>query len=116
MAISSKDWIASHPAVLERFVKSLSQAEDFLVHHEAEAKAIVERRLGLDDASLAALWPQYVFSLSLDQTMIIAMEDEARWMMGAGLAETRPMPNYLDFIYIDALKSVKPSAVTIPGK
>jgi len=44
------------------------------------------------------------------------MEDEARWMMHNGLVTADRAPNFLDFIYTDALKAVKPGAVNIVGR
>ena len=39
--------------------------------------------------------------------------DEARWAIREELADKEEVPDYLDFIYIDALEEVKPEAVTI---
>ena len=41
------------------------------------------------------------------------MEDEARWMTNDGLTTEKQVPNFLDYIYDDALKAVKPEAVNI---
>jgi NitT/TauT family transport system substrate-binding protein len=40
-------------------------------------------------------------------------EDESRWAIKGGLTEAKEIPNYLDFIYVDGLKSVKPEALMI---
>lgn len=49
----------------------------------------------------------------LDQTILMSLEDEARWAMREGLTDKKEPPNYLDFIYVDALEQVKPETVTI---
>jgi len=72
--------------------------------------------LNLDQISLDAVWTQYNFSLSLDQPLILAMEDEARWAIGNGLTDEKTVPNFLNYIYTDALKAVKPEGVMISGK
>ncbi len=51
--------------------------------------------------------------LMLDQTILMSLEDEARWAMREGLTDKKEIPNYLDFIYVDALEQVKPETVTI---
>ncbi len=53
------------------------------------------------------------FILSLSQVLIIAMEDEARWAIKNNLTDATEVPNYLDYIYFDALEAVKPDAVNI---
>jgi NitT/TauT family transport system substrate-binding protein len=49
----------------------------------------------------------------LDQTILITLEDEARWAIREGLIDKKEIPNYLDFIYMDLLENVKPEAITI---
>jgi NitT/TauT family transport system substrate-binding protein len=45
--------------------------------------------------------------------MLILLEDQARWRIEQGLTDATEVPNYLSFIYLDALEEVKPEAVTI---
>ena len=41
------------------------------------------------------------------------MDDEARWAMRHNPSPGLKMPNFLKHIYLDALKKVRPEAVTI---
>ncbi len=59
------------------------------------------------------IWPKTRLALSLDQGLIIAMEDESRWMIDSNLISNRKMPYYPDYIYWQGLKKVKPSSVTV---
>jgi NitT/TauT family transport system substrate-binding protein len=111
--VGSNDWIANHPETIIRFWKSLAEAEEFLARHPNEAKAIVQKRLNYDDAYIETVWPQYTFSLSLDQPLIFAMEDEARWMISNKLTTEKQVPDFLDYIYEDGLKAVRLEAVNI---
>jgi NitT/TauT family transport system substrate-binding protein len=111
--VSTIDWTRNHSNTLERLMKSLIQAEDYLGSHKNEAKAIVRKRMNFDDAYIEVIWPRYQFALSLDQSLITAMEDEARWMIKNKLTREKSVPNFLDYIYEDGLKAVKPEAVNI---
>jgi NitT/TauT family transport system substrate-binding protein len=113
LIISSNEWITKHPELTKRFLKSLAQAEDYVIRHPVEAKAIVQKRLNLDVAYLETVWFQNQFSLSLDQALIVTMEDEARWMIANRLTSEKQVPDFLNYIYIDGLKAVKPEAVNI---
>jgi len=113
LIISSEEWITKHPEVARRFLKSLAQAEEYLIRHPAEAKAIVQKRLNLDAAYIETVWSQNQFSLSLDQSLIVTMEDEARWMIANKLTSEKEVPDFYDYIYLDSLKAVKPEAVNI---
>jgi len=114
--VARNDWIANHLKTITRFWKSLSQAEDFLTRNPEEGKAIIRKRLNYDQAYLDSVWPQYKYSLSFDQSLILAMEDEARWMISNELTTEKVVPNFLDYINPSGLKAVKPAAVGIAGK
>jgi NitT/TauT family transport system substrate-binding protein len=64
-------------------------------------------------AKLTELWPSYRFNVALDQSLILALEDETRWAIKSKLTGRTDTPNYLDYIYLGGLQSVAPSAVTI---
>ena len=115
LAIGSDEWIASHPDIINRFLKSLLQAEGFTVNHPAEAKAIVKSQLNITDAYTDQVWSQNQFSLSLDQSLISAMHDEAQWLISNNLTNATAIPNFSDYVYVNGLKSVDPGAVNIIG-
>jgi len=114
-AISTAEWITKNPELVSRFLKSLAQAEEYVIRNPAEAKAIVRKRLNLDAAYTEKVWSQNQFSLTLDQSLILAMEDEARWMIENKLTNERHVPDFSDYIYVDGLKAVKPEAVSVIG-
>lgn len=113
LIVGSPDWVSQNPEVIKRFWKALVQAEDFVLKHQEESKVIVQKKLGYEKAYVDMIWPQYTFRLSLDQSLILAMEDEARWMISNNLTTEKSVPNFLDYINADGLKSVKPEAVRI---
>jgi ABC-type nitrate/sulfonate/bicarbonate transport system substrate-binding protein len=107
------DWAAQHPELIKRFLKSLDQSVDYTVDHPDEAEAIVQKRLQLDDAYLASVWPGQHFSLTLDQAMVLAMEDEGRWMIKNNLTAEKEIPDFRKYIYTKGLEEIKPEAVNI---
>ena len=62
---------------------------------------------------METVWSQNQYSLSLDQSLIVAMEDEARWMISNGLTTEKHVPDFLNYIYEDGLRAIKPETVTI---
>lgn len=107
------DWISRNPEVIERFIESLSRAEQYLVRYPEKAKEIVEKRVNYTDAFMEIIWSENQFSLSLDQSLILAMEDEARWMIKNNLSDGKEVPDFLNYIYEKGLKAVKPESVNI---
>jgi len=113
LTVAQKDWIAKNPETVRRFLLALKQAEDYLTRNPAQAKAIVQKRLNLDAGYMETVWSQNQFGLSLDQSLVAAMEDEARWMISSNLTTEKQIPNFNDDIYEDALKAVTPEVVNI---
>ncbi len=111
--IGRNDWLSESPQVVEQFLESLARAEEYLVRNPEAAKDIVQERLGYDDKFMEIFWPENQFYLSLDQALITAMEDEARWMIDNNLTDEKQVPDFLDYIYMDALEAIKPEAVNI---
>ena len=69
--------------------------------------------MGFDDAYMNTVWPHYQFLLSLDQSLITAMEDEARWMIENDLTSQAEVPDFGDYIYENVLREIKPDRVNI---
>lgn len=111
--ISNKDFINDKPEALSKLLKAVNKAQDFIKHGKEASIDIVSNRLSLDGDVVAALWDDYQFKIFLDQAILTDLEDEARWAIREGLAGQAEVPNFLDYIYLDALEKVKPEAVTI---
>jgi NitT/TauT family transport system substrate-binding protein len=89
---STGSWITSESELVNRLLRSLVQAENFLKVHPDDAKAIVQKRLRYNNTYINAVWLEHQFSLSLDQSLILAMEDEARWMIKNNLTGEKTVP------------------------
>jgi NitT/TauT family transport system substrate-binding protein len=113
LIICSDDQLNDHPELNKRLLKSLALAEDYIIKNPQEARAITQKRLDFDDAYMDAVWPKLRFSLSLDQSLITAMEDEARWMISNNLTNQTMVPDFLQYIYVDGLEQIEPQAVNI---
>jgi len=113
LVISSDDWMAQHPGTAVRFLRALAGAEEYAAMHPSEAQAIVQKRLDLDPGYMDTVWQQNRFSLSLDQSLILAMEDEARWLIANGLVNTTAVPDVRCHISTGSLEEVRPGSVNI---
>jgi NitT/TauT family transport system substrate-binding protein len=113
LIIAPKEWITKHPELAERVLNALARAEEYLFRHPDGAKAALQKRLNLNPAYVETVWSQNQFSLSLDQALIMTMEDEARWMIANKLTGEKQIPDLMDYVYEDGLKAVKPGAVSV---
>jgi len=111
--VSTGAWVNANPDLAESFLKALAQAESFLAAHPDEGESIIQTRLNYDSRYMAAIWPEHRFSLRLEQSLVLALEDQARWMMQNGLTGATVMPDFMNYIRQDTLKAIKPGGVSL---
>jgi len=94
-------------------LRALIKAEQFVAGNQAGAQKIVADFCGIGSDVVRHVWADSSFAVRLDQSLVLALEDESRWAINGKLTRAEKIPNYLEFIHIDALKLVKPDAVAI---
>ena len=113
MLLTKEDWLDKNPAAAERFMKSMLEAEGYIKDNSEEAKEFARDRFDYESDYMDYSWPKQEFAVILEQAMLITFEDQARWRIKQGLTDATEVPNYLDYIYMDALEEVKPEAIGI---
>lgn len=111
--LAMRSFAKEHPEALRRFLKAIDKATEFINKNKEAAQTITANSLNLKKEDVVLHWDDFTFELSLDQSFLMNIEDEARWALKNKLASKAKVPNYLDFIYQDALKQVVPENVTI---
>jgi NitT/TauT family transport system substrate-binding protein len=114
--VAAGHFLAQHPSTVQRFLRAMQRAEVFIQEHKHMALDITARRLKITPELAAVVWEDLTFRLTLDQSVLNVLESEARWVINSHFTAQTSVPNYLPFIFADALKAVKPRAVTIAGK
>ncbi len=105
--------VNTRPGALEKLLRALFKAEDFVKKNPDRAQTIVAERLKLKMPYLQYAWSRRTYTLSLAQVLLLMMEDEARWMIQNKLTDKTTVPNYLNNIYMGGLLKVNPEAVSI---
>jgi NitT/TauT family transport system substrate-binding protein len=110
-----RDYIVSHPDTMKKVLRALTIGAKFCSDSPDQARELISGTLKNDiaDLNLKDSWPTYRFSVVLDQGLILALEDEARWAIKNKMTDRTDIPNYLNNIYLDDLEAITPSAVTI---
>jgi NitT/TauT family transport system substrate-binding protein len=111
--VGLRDYVASHPETIRKILRALIDAARFCKDSPDLAREFVAEAMKPEAANLKELWSSYRFNVVLDQSLILALEDETRWAIKNKLTDRTDAPNYLDYVYLDALQSVAPSEVTI---
>lgn len=113
LLVASESMARERRESLRRVVRALLFAEGFCRLEPAAAQSIVAGRLGVPAAQITRLWSDLALRVRLDQGLLLLLEEEARWALGAGLVPAAPLPNYLDFIDTRPLDAERRRAVTL---
>lgn len=111
--VALRNYVASRPETMKGVLRALLRGASFCDAQPEAARALMAGASKGDKAKWQAAWPTYRFDVVLDQGLILALEDQARWAIKNKMTGRTDIPNYLDYVYLDALEAVAPSAVTI---
>ncbi|MBI9102737.1 MAG: NrtA/SsuA/CpmA family ABC transporter substrate-binding protein [Spirochaetales bacterium] len=108
------DFARDYPDSLVKIVRALSKAVAYMNGNKEEAMLLISEILDLDIRLVEKNWDEASFNLSLDQLLLITMENEASWAIdNVDILEKKSIPDYLNYIYFSALSEVDPDAVSI---
>ena len=110
---SRPDFPAQKPGTVKGVLRALIRAENFVRENPREAIKMVAGAIGIEPDQLGELWQSDVFKVSLDQSLLINLENEARWAINNRLTTAAAVPNFLNSLNMDGLSAVKPSVVTV---
>jgi ABC-type nitrate/sulfonate/bicarbonate transport system substrate-binding protein len=103
----------SDPDLIARLTRAIAKGSDYAVEHPDEAQVITAKATGIDLATTREKWADHRSVNRLDQSLLLSMEDEARWMSSVAPTATPGIPDFTDHIYTGALKAVRPAEVRI---
>ena len=107
------DLVKAKPVLIEKALRALAEADSYMKEHPAAAQQLVANAIGADAAWVAREWSNYPLRLALEQTLLRRLEDESRWVSRVGAAQGPAVPDFLDYVYVDALAAVSPKSVTV---
>jgi NitT/TauT family transport system substrate-binding protein len=110
--VSMKDWADKNRETCQKILRALNKATQFIKSNKAESVQIVANHIQMQPAELSSIWDNYTFNLSLDELLMTAMIDQAKWAIDSK-TQSAPVPDYTYMFYTEPLKAVDPGAVTI---
>lgn len=114
--VVTQEFARSNPERIKKLLRALIRANRFIKERPDESRAISAKYIGTDSPLYEREWQDYSFSVTLDDSLILNLEEQARWMARKeGISAQKP-PNVVDFNYTEGLKAVQPESVRIAGK
>lgn len=108
-----RDYVSNHPETVKKVLRALSNGARYCSDNPGATYETAAGGSKYDDASMRSVWQSYQFDVVLDQGLLLALEDEARWAIKNKMTPRTTVPNYLNYIYLDGMEVVLPTAVTI---
>ncbi|WP_422949943.1 ABC transporter substrate-binding protein [Undibacterium sp. TC4M20W] len=111
--VGMRSYISAEPETINKVLRALDQGSNYCNEMPDAARILHEAGKKTNTKEQRTAWNTYRFEIGLDQGLLLALEDQARWAIKNKLTNKTEVPNYLDYIYLDGMEKVKPSAVTI---
>ena len=107
-------WVESNPETVKKLIRALVEASNFIKSNPERAKAILMKNTNLDKSAVDGIWDKFSHDPELTDKLLEQLNAEARWAKETGkVTPETQIPNFMEFIYDTALKSVKPENVRI---
>jgi sulfonate transport system substrate-binding protein len=111
--VATRKFIRENPGKVRKLLRALVKAEEFVSQNEPQAQTLVADFSRIDPALVREIWPSFSYRVKLDQSLLLALEEETLWAVKGRLVGKRAIPDYLDSIYTTGLESIRPKSVRI---
>ena len=113
---ATPEFVKNRPDCVRKLLRALFRANSFISEHPDEALTVTAQRTDMDVRTLKETWRTYSFDTVLDQSLIVNLEDQARWMIKEEAGGAGKVPDFGSLIYTGGLGAVRPEAVRVPGR
>jgi NitT/TauT family transport system substrate-binding protein len=111
LLVGRRGFVQRRPEVARKVLRALLRAEEFFRDHPDEARQAVIDAVPGQPGFLGEALRQLDLRVRLDQSLIVLMEEEARWIRRAARASESPPIDFLDAIEAAPLLAVRPESV-----
>jgi NitT/TauT family transport system substrate-binding protein len=105
--------LQDRPSAIRKALRALLRAEAFARERPQEARQVVATASNAEPADIHGMWEQFQFRVGLEQSLLVLLEEGARWATRAGLAPNQNPPNFAAAIAPEPLLAVKPDVVML---
>lgn len=113
VVVATKQYVDANPEVSKQVLRALISAKDYIKQNKEQAVGIYSKVSGVQNQAVNDLFKTMEFDLSLNHSLLLDLEDQARWVIKNGYSDANKVPNYLDYMYPQAMRIIKPEATTL---
>ena len=111
--VTTRQFLAAHPAEVTRVLQALLETERRVRHQPEPAQEQLAAALGVAPSVTRRLWPHLDLRVTLPQSLLLSLEDEARWARASKLMDAAEPPNFLPLVAPAPLAQLRAEAVTV---
>lgn len=111
--VGFNSYLNNNLSIQTKILKALVDSENFVKNNKQEAIKLISDSLDIPEINVIKALFTLELNVKLEQSLILSLEDQARWVINRNSKNKYSMPNYLQFISSKALSIVKPQAISI---
>jgi NitT/TauT family transport system substrate-binding protein len=112
--VAQRGWVLKNPETVKKMLQALIQGVKFIKKNPSGVHKILAGYTRMDESAMSRMWGSTVFKVALNPSLLMSLEDNARWAIRSKRIDAKTVPNFLNYIYFDGLAAIDPAAVTIP--
>jgi ABC-type nitrate/sulfonate/bicarbonate transport system substrate-binding protein len=95
-------------------IQGLKTAINYIASNPEESKKIILNKLGSTPEFIDWIWPDYIFKLGLNQSLLLNIQSQVKWAVETQMRKVEKTPSAERYIDSRALLIVEPGAVHLP--
>lgn len=107
--VAGRVYAAAHPETVTKLLRGLIRAQDYIAGNPRESSAITAAYIGDAQFDLG----DFNFDVRLGQSLVLDLEEQARWAIRVGLTGKKEVPNFLNLLSFQGMETVAPDSVTV---
>ena len=110
---AQEQFVRQYANKVHRFLTTLREAEVFMENNPDIARQKIYKQSKHNQDHFDYIFPIVQCELILDHSLLVALEDQARWLISNRLTGHNKMPNLLKYFYFNGMQQVKPEGIHI---
>ncbi|MBR9909643.1 MAG: ABC transporter substrate-binding protein [Gammaproteobacteria bacterium] len=92
--VSSRSFADDNQQLTSNILRAIRTANRFIYAEPEQSKEIIQAYLQLDKQFVDWLWSDYLFSLTLNESLVLTLEEQVNWAINSGLLEEQQAPDF----------------------
>ena len=115
--VVTRQYLDTNGPLVQKFLRALLDAEAWLKTNPDEAITTIAEIVGMKRDELAAIWPDYVYRVRIDDQLLGILKLHATWRLESGNHPPgATMPDFTKVLALEPLRGIDAGRVTISAK